>query len=68
MNWSSVEEWENLPEMLKNLGISVPDSELDALIEKVKTLGITVDTVDLDSVSQQIKNMYDLMKSLESGE
>ena len=68
MNWNSAEEWEKLPEIINNLGLSVPSDKLQDLINKAQELGIVIDTVNFDTVTNSIQNMYDLMKSIQSGE
>ena len=67
MNWNSADDWAELPELLKNLGINVPIEAIENLTNKAKELGLTIETVNFDTVSNGIQNMYDLMKSIQSG-
>ena len=68
LNWNSVEEWEQLPELLNNLGISVNEAALDKLISQVDNLSIAVEKVDFEAFTQKIQNLYDTMKAMASGE
>lgn len=70
MNWSSVEDWEQLPEIVENMGISFEDggAAFETFISRIKQLEITVKTVDLKKVTSEIQNMFSTLKSLQSGE
>ena len=70
MNWSSVEDWEQLPEIVENMGISFKDggTAFEKFINEINELKITIKTVDLKKVTSEIQSMFNILKSLQAGE
>lgn len=68
LNWNSVEEWEQLPELLNNLGISVDNDVLESFINQIDSLNIAVERVDFEAFTQKIQTLYDTMKAMTTGE
>ena len=67
MNWNDLEAWEELPEVFKEMGISITP-ELEKLITDAKNAGIAVSMVDFNKLNEEIKSTYDTLKSIKSGE
>lgn len=68
MNWSSVEDWEKLPEILDGMGIDTTTKAFKDFIEQVKECGIQIKVINLNTITEQIQNMYNALKSMLSGE
>jgi hypothetical protein len=49
MDWTNMEDWNNLPETLKQLGINVPESELKSFIINAKNAAGALEQIDLEA-------------------
>lgn len=68
MNWNEAESWEELPDLLENMGIALPNTKLQEFIELVQDTGIVIDTVNFEKLNEQLTATNELIKSIRSGE
>lgn len=68
MDWKNMEDWENLPELLKELDITLPNVEIEAFTNEMSKLAGAVKKVDLETLNEQILTLQGLSKNLKSGE
>lgn len=67
LDWQSVESLESLPETLENIGVSVPNDQLQAYIENLKEVAGATRNIDLNKLQESSKTLLNLSKSIESG-
>ena len=68
VNWNDAESLEELPTILKEMGISVPEDKLNSFIQQIQNTGITVDTVNFEKLNNDLTNTRELIKTIQSGE
>ena len=68
-NWNSLTDLEQMIDVAENMGLDPTIiTNLESLKQQIIDLGIAVETVDLKTITSSIQSMYDLMKSIASGE
>ncbi len=68
IDWSKAEEWDAIPDMLYEMGISLPDAELQEFIDYAKETGRAVKNINLETLLEQIKSISGVIKDIESGD
>jgi hypothetical protein len=68
MDWTNMEDWDNLPDTLKQLGINVPADQLEAFISSAQDAAGALRKVDLESFAEQLKTIGSIIKDINSGE
>ena len=68
MDWKNMEDWENLPDLLKEVGLNVPDAELEKFIKVASDTAGAVKAIDLEALNEQMLNLQSLSSKIKSGE
>ena len=68
MDWENAEDWENLPATLEELGINIPEEQLEAFIAEAKEAANALEAIDLEKLAESIKSLGKIINKLQSGE
>jgi nitrate reductase assembly molybdenum cofactor insertion protein NarJ len=68
LDWNSVESLESLPDTLEQMGISVPNDELDKYIDLLIESAGAVKEIDVEQLKEAALELANLKKDLESGQ
>jgi hypothetical protein len=68
MDWTNMQDWENLPETLKELGIELPEDQLKYFIDQCKDAAGAIDKVDMTTFIDDLKSLASAIKDLTSDE
>lgn len=68
LDWSDVDSIESLPETLEQIGVSVPEKELEAYLDQLKEVGNATKKIDLAKLTESLSGLLNLKKGIESGE
>lgn len=77
MNWNSAEDWQKLPEVIDSMNLAFDGGteaeeafikQLKELAENANITSLAIKTVDLKKIASDIQNMFNTIKSLQSGE
>jgi hypothetical protein len=68
MDWSNKDNWEELPETMKELGLEIPEEELDNFIASAIEAANAIDNINLENLTEELKGMAGLSKGMYTGE
>ena len=68
MNWQEMSNWDELPEVIKAMGLDPTTAEIANFIAQAKQLAGAVDIIDLSKLNKDLKNTYELLTQMRSGE
>lgn len=68
LDWKNMDSWEELPDLLKEVGLSVPDTELEKFIQVASDTAGAVKSIDLEALNEQMLNLQSLSSKIKSGE
>ena len=68
LDWKNVDDLESLPQLLKDLGVSVPTEALKNFIEVAKDAADAIHLIDFNKLEEQMKNTAQLFDNIKSGE
>jgi hypothetical protein len=67
-NWNSAADWEEMYEILSNMGLSHLLDEFETFKQDIYDTGIVVDMANLEKLNTDLAKTRDLIESIESGE
>ena len=67
-DWKNMDSWEELPDLLKEVGLSVPDTELEKFIQVASDTAGAVKSINLEALNEQMLNLQSLSSKVKSGE
>jgi pyruvate/oxaloacetate carboxyltransferase len=68
MDWKNLDDWEDLPNKLKELGVSVPSKQLENFINIAKDTAGAIHTIDFTKLNESISELASLSSKIRSGE
>jgi hypothetical protein len=68
LDWKNMDDWESLPDTLAELGIAVPQDELDAFIKSAQEAAGAIKKVDLEKLNESMQNLSNMSSKIKSGE
>lgn len=68
LDWKNMDDLENLPETLAELGISVPAEELQNFIDTAQDAAGAIKKVDLDKLNEQMQQLASIASKIDSNE
>lgn len=68
MNWQEMSNWDELPEVIKAMGLDPTTAEIANFIEQAKQLAGAVDIIDLSKLNKDLKSTYELLTQIRNGE
>ena len=68
MDWKNLEDWENLPETLEKIGLSVPEDELEEFILAAQKSAGAIHNVDFDKLNEELSKLANIKNQISSGE
>jgi hypothetical protein len=68
MDWKNMDSWEELPDLLKEVGLSVPETELEKFIQIASDTAGAVKSIDLEALNEQMLGLQSLSSKIKSGE
>jgi uncharacterized protein YpuA (DUF1002 family) len=67
MNWQDVGDWEELREVLKEMGITWTE-EVATFANNAMIASHALKIVDFEKLNSELKSVYDTLKNIRSGE
>ena len=68
MDWSNKENWEDLPETVEELGLAIPEEELNNFIDTAIEAANAVDSIDLNSLTEKLQGVSNISKQIYTGD
>lgn len=68
LDWKNMDDLENLPETLAELGISVPAEELQNFIDTAQDAAGAIKKIDLDKLNEQMQQLASIASKIDSNE
>lgn len=68
MDWSNKENWEDLPETIEELGLAIPEEELNNFISTAIEAANAVDSIDLNSLTEKLQGVSNISKQIYTGD
>ena len=68
LDWKSMEEWDNLPDILEQIGLNVPNAELQNFIKVAQESAGAIRNIDLESLNAQMADLQSIVKRVKTGE
>ena len=68
LDWKNMDDLENLPETLAELGISIPEEELQNFIDTAQDAAGAIKKIDLDKLNEQMQQLASIASKIDSNE
>jgi hypothetical protein len=68
INWNSATDWEEMSEVLSNMGMGHLLDEFETFKQDIYDTGVVVDMVNLEKLNTDLTKTRELIESIESGE
>jgi uncharacterized protein YpuA (DUF1002 family) len=68
LDWTNLADWEKLPDLLNDAGISLPITELEAFIQEASASAQAIRKIDFTKVAESMSELQSLVKNLRSGD
>ena len=68
LDWKNMEEWDNLPDTLEQIGLNIPNAELQNFIKVAQESAGAIRNIDLESLNAQMADLQSIVKRVKTGE
>jgi methyl-accepting chemotaxis protein len=67
LDWENEDSWENFANVIKELGLNIPENELESFIGQAKLANNAISKFNLDKIVEEIKKVGPVIKNILEG-